>query len=43
MDKLGLSAKTGVDAVFRQTFYLGNYALLNMETEPNPVLFEFII
>ncbi|XP_012942806.1 heparanase isoform X2 [Aplysia californica] len=36
LDKLGLCAQAGVTAVFRQTFYRGNYALLSVDLDPNP-------
>ncbi|XP_048250306.1 heparanase-like isoform X2 [Haliotis rufescens] len=37
LDKLGLSALYGVKGVFRQSFYKGNYALLDLDTlDPNP-------
>uniref|UniRef100_A0A914WLA0 Uncharacterized protein n=1 Tax=Plectus sambesii TaxID=2011161 RepID=A0A914WLA0_9BILA len=36
MDKLGLCALNGIDAVFRHTFFMGNYAMTNDDTNPNP-------
>lgn len=37
LDKLGMSARDGIDALIRQTFYGGHYALLDQETlDPNP-------
>lgn len=38
LDKLGISASLGVDVVVRQTFYGGNYGLIDTKTSnPNPV------
>lgn len=37
MDKLGLCALNGIDAVFRHTLYMGNYAMTDDDTTPNPV------
>lgn len=37
LEKLGLSAKMGVDVVVRQTLYGNNYSLLNKDMYPNPV------
>lgn len=39
LDKLGLSAKLGVDVVVRQSIVGGDYALLDERYEPNPVTF----
>ncbi|CAG2237206.1 HPSE [Mytilus edulis] len=37
LDKLGISASLGVDVVVRQTFYGGNYGLIDTKTSnPNP-------
>lgn len=37
LDKLGMSARDGIDAVVRQTFYGGHYSLIDNETlDPNP-------
>lgn len=36
LDKLGLSALANVSAVFRQTFFHGNYALISPSLDPNP-------
>ncbi|CAL4113774.1 unnamed protein product, partial [Meganyctiphanes norvegica] len=36
MDKLGLSARMGVDVVARQTLYHGSYALLDEYLNPLP-------
>ncbi|XP_053407885.1 heparanase-like isoform X2 [Mercenaria mercenaria] len=37
LDKLGMSARDGIDALIRQTFYGGHYSLLDHETcDPNP-------
>jgi len=37
LEKLGLSAYMGVGVVMRQTFYGGNYGLMNHNYRPNPV------
>ena len=37
LDKLGLSAKYRGTHVFRQSFYGGNYALIDDKLNPNPV------
>ena len=37
LDKLGLSAVEGVSLVVRQTIVGGNYALVDSDTNPNPV------
>ena len=38
LDKLGLSAKYGIDLVIRQAFYGGHYGLLDeTTTDPTPV------
>ena len=38
LDKLGVSAKLGVDVVVRQALYGGHYSLLHENTHaPNPV------
>lgn len=36
MEKLGLSAAMGLKVVLRQTLYGGNYALLDVDLNPNP-------
>ncbi|XP_060590905.1 heparanase-like [Ruditapes philippinarum] len=37
LDKLGMSARDGINALIRQTFYGGNYSLLDHETcDPHP-------
>ncbi|PVD35613.1 hypothetical protein C0Q70_02576 [Pomacea canaliculata] len=36
LDKLGVSSTMGLNAVFRQTFYGGNYPLLDTHLNPNP-------
>uniref|UniRef100_A0AAR5PYK3 Heparanase n=1 Tax=Dendroctonus ponderosae TaxID=77166 RepID=A0AAR5PYK3_DENPD len=36
IDKLGLSAKMGIDVVVRQSIFKGDYALLNQSYYPNP-------
>ncbi|XP_032527276.2 heparanase-like [Danaus plexippus] len=36
VDKLGLSAKYNISTVIRQSFYGGNYSLVNEELEPLP-------
>ena len=38
LNKLGLSARMGLDVVVRQSIYKGFYALLDLKTNPNPVL-----
>ncbi|GFS08932.1 heparanase [Elysia marginata] len=43
LDKLGLSAKYGVTHVFRQTFFGGRYALVDMNLNPNPVLHILVV
>ncbi|XP_060570501.1 heparanase-like [Ruditapes philippinarum] len=49
LDKLGMSARDGFNAVVRQSFYGGNYSLLDNETcAPNPdywltVLFKLLV
>jgi len=37
LDKLGLSAQRGIGVVMRQTLYGYNYALLDIDMNPNPV------
>ena len=37
LDKLGVSARYGVDVVMRQTFWSHNYGLINDSMLPNPV------
>jgi len=37
LDKLGLSAQRGIGVVMRQTLYGYNYALLDVDMNPNPV------
>lgn len=37
IDKLGLSAKMGIDVVVRQSIFKGFYALINDTYYPNPV------
>ncbi|ESO97017.1 hypothetical protein LOTGIDRAFT_231761 [Lottia gigantea] len=36
LDKLGLSAKMGLQGVMRQSFYGGNYGLIDANLDPNP-------
>lgn len=36
LDKLGVSARYGLDAVVRQTWYGGHYAMLNQDMTPAP-------
>jgi len=36
LDKLGTSARLGIDLVVRQTFYWGHYALLDTDFTPRP-------
>ncbi|KAK6174483.1 hypothetical protein SNE40_017751 [Patella caerulea] len=36
LDKLGLSALNGLQGVLRQSFYGGNYALIDEDLNPNP-------
>lgn len=36
LDKLGYSAKTGIQVVIRQSFFGGNYALISSDLKPNP-------
>jgi len=36
LDKLGTSARSGIDLVVRQTFYWGHYALLDTDFTPRP-------
>ena len=36
-DKLGLAAQLGHKVVVRQTFFNGNYAMVNKHLKPNPV------
>ncbi|OXU26819.1 hypothetical protein TSAR_005050 [Trichomalopsis sarcophagae] len=36
LDKLGISAKMGVQTVIRQSFYGGYYAMIGPDLEPNP-------
>lgn len=36
MEKLGIAAAMGIRVVIRQTFYGGNYALLDLDMNPNP-------
>ncbi|XP_055955939.1 heparanase [Patella vulgata] len=36
LDKLGLSSVLGIQGVLRQTFYGGNYGLINSNLDPNP-------
>ncbi|RUS75154.1 hypothetical protein EGW08_017094 [Elysia chlorotica] len=43
LDKLGLSAKYGITHVFRQTFFGGKYALVDMELNPNPDFFLTVL
>jgi len=37
LDKLGLSAQKDIGVVMRQTLYGYNYALLDIDMNPNPV------
>ena len=37
LDKLGLAARLNHDVVMRQTFVVGQYALVDYNLEPNPV------
>ena len=37
LEKLGLSAQRGIGVVMRQTLYGYNYALLDIDMNPNPV------
>ena len=37
LDKLGLAARLKHEVVVRQTFFGGNYALLDKNLDPNPV------
>ena len=37
LDKLGLAAQLGHKVVVRQTFFSGNYAMVNKHLKPNPV------
>ncbi|KAK6174478.1 hypothetical protein SNE40_017748 [Patella caerulea] len=48
LDKLGLSSVLGIQGVLRQTFYGGNYGLININLDPNPdywltVLFKRLV
>ncbi|KAK6174480.1 hypothetical protein SNE40_017749 [Patella caerulea] len=36
LDKLGVSSVLGIQGVLRQTFYGGNYGLINSNLDPNP-------
>jgi heparanase 1 len=36
LDKLGYSAKAGVQVVIRQSLFGGNYAMINQNLDPNP-------
>ena len=38
LDKLGLAARLGHEAVIRQSFVKGSYALLDEDLNPNPVI-----
>ncbi|XP_072026930.1 heparanase-like isoform X2 [Amphiura filiformis] len=37
LDKLGVSAASGIDLIFRQTFYGGRYGLIGKDLKPTPV------
>ena len=37
LDKLGVSARMGIDVVIRQSFFHGHYALLDDYMHPRPV------
>lgn len=37
LDKLGLTARLGIDVVVRQSLFGGNYGLLDQAVEPLPV------
>ena len=43
MDKLGTSARLGIDLVVRQTFYWGHYALLDTDFTPRPVSISTLV
>ena len=36
LDKLGYSAKTGIQVVIRQSLFNGNYAMIGPDLNPNP-------
>jgi len=37
LDKLGVAARMGIDVVVRQSFFRGNYALIDKYMHPRPV------
>ncbi|GFR91019.1 heparanase [Elysia marginata] len=43
LDKLGLAAKYQVTHLFRQSFFGGRYALVDMQLNPNPDLFLSVL
>lgn len=44
LDKLGMSARDGVNMVLRQSFYGYNYGLIDNNTlNPNPVSYFFFL